>query len=243
VALSQDTLAVGTPNEASSAIGVDGIQDDNSASYSGAVYIFRRSLDTWVQEAYIKASNTGSGDNFGNSVALSADSLAVGARFEDSAATGTGSGQNDDNTASNSGAVYMFRHIGIVWAQEVYLKASNTDSEDNFGISISLMSDTLAVGAHREASKGQGVDGVQANNEAQGSGAVYLFQRTGEGWVQKTYLKASNTDSGDAFGTSVSLSGDTLAIGAPLEDSAASGISGNQNDNTSSDSGAAYIFY
>src|SRR6185369_603680 len=74
VALSADgsTLAVGAYQEASAATGIGGNQTDNSAGSAGAVYVFTRSGTTWSQQAYLKASNTGAGDFFGSSVALSA---------------------------------------------------------------------------------------------------------------------------------------------------------------------------
>src|SRR5690606_1166679 len=125
------------------------------------------------------------------------------------------------NSASYSGAVYVFKRTDGVWAQEAYLKASNTGASDFFGYSVSLSGDTLAVGAHHEASAATGVDSDQADNSASSSGAVYVFKRTGVVWEQEAYLKASNTGADDNFGSSVSLSGDALAVGAFGEDSAA----------------------
>src|SRR5690606_20389410 len=104
----------GAHHEASAATGVDSDQADNSASSSGAVYVFKRTGVVWEQEAYLKASNTGADDNFGSSVSLSGDALAVGAFGEDSAATGVG-GDQLDNSASGSGAVYVFKRSGSVW--------------------------------------------------------------------------------------------------------------------------------
>ena len=96
---------------------------------------------------------------------------------------------------------------------EAYLKASNTGADDLFGVSIALSGDTLAVGTQHEDSNATGVGGNQADNSAHGSGAVYLFTRSGTTWTQQAYLKASNTGAGDGFGLSVALSGDTLAVG------------------------------
>jgi hypothetical protein len=241
VALSGDILAVGAWGEDSAAQGIGGNQADNGAPESGAVYVFHRTGTTWQQEAYLKASNTGTGDRFGISVALAGDTLAVGAWFEDSAAQGI-NGNQADNGATDSGAAYVFRHAGTTWQQEVYLKASNTGADDRFGISMALSGDTLAVGAYYEDSAAQGVDGNQGDDSAQDSGAVYVFRRTGTAWQQEAYLKASNTGAADLFGDSVTLSGDTLAVGAYYEDSAAQGVDGNQDDNSTSASGAAYVF-
>ena len=241
VSLSGDTLAVGASYERSSATGVNGSQSDNSARNSGAVYIFTRSGRTWSQQAYLKASNTGARDNFGHSVSLSGDTLAVGASYEDSNATGV-NGSQSDNSARNSGAVYVFTRSGTTWSQQAYLKASNTNAGDLFGHSVSLSGDTLAVGAYYEASGATGVNGSQSDNSASESGAVYIFTRSGTTWSQQAYLKASNTGTSDLFGDSVSLSGDTLAVGAIYETSSATGVNGSQSDNSTARSGAVYVF-
>jgi len=241
VALSGNTLAVGAYLEDSAAIGVNGNQTDNTALDSGAVYVFVRTGTTWTQQAYLKASNTGASDNFGRSVALSGDTLAVGTFFEDSAATGL-NGNQADNVAADAGAVYVFFRNGATWAQQAYVKASNTGGYDLFGYSVALSGDTLAIGAYGEDSAATGVNGDQFNNTAGDSGAVYVFVRTGTTWTQQAYVKASNPGAIDYFGYSVALSGDTLAVGAYFEDSAAIGVNGDQADNAAVSSGAAYVF-
>src|SRR5262249_30790333 len=152
VALSTDgnTLAVSAPNESSAATGVNGNQADNTAFESGAVYVFTRSGTTWSQQAYVKASNTGTTDWFGHRLAVSGDghTLAVGANGEKSAAIGI-DGNQADNSAYASGAVYMFALSGTDWSQQAYIKASNTQYFDYFGERVALSSDgdTLAVSA------------------------------------------------------------------------------------------------
>lgn len=249
VSLSSDgnTLAVGAAGEASDATGVGGYPLSNAASDAGAVYVFSRTGSVWAQQAYVKASNTGAGDRFGGSVSLSGDgnTLAVGATQEDSAATGIGGNQASD-AASSSGAVYVFLRTGSVWTQQAYVKASNAETLDVFGSSVSLSSDgnTLAAGAYGEDSAAAGVGGDQSNNAASPSGAVYVFSRTGSVWTQQAYVKASNTAVGDYFGRSVSLSsdGNILAVGAHLEDSAATDLGGDQESNAAENSGAVYVF-
>jgi hypothetical protein len=241
VALSGDTLVIGAHFEDSFATGVNGNQANNSAADSGAVYVFTRSGTTWTQQAYIKASNASAGDQFGESVALSGDTLVVGAHLEDSFATGI-NGNQADNSAADSGAVYVFTRSGTIWTQQAYIKASNAGAGDHFGFSVALSGDTLAVGARYEDSFATGVNGNQANNSALNSGAVYVFTRSGTTWTQQAYIKASNTGTDDWFGFSVALSGDTLAVAAYLEDSNATGINGNQNDNSAIESGAVYVF-
>jgi hypothetical protein len=124
---------------------------------------------------YVKASNTGASDEFGSSVALSADgsTLAVGAPVEDSVATGL-DGDSTSNGALNSGAVYVFRRTAGAWAQEAYVKASNTGASDQFGWSVELSADgsALAVGASSEASAATGIGGDPMSNAAVTSGAV-----------------------------------------------------------------------
>ena len=102
--------------------------------------------------------------------------------------------------------------------------------------------DTLAVGAIQEDSSATGINGDQADNSASDSGAVYVFTRDASGvWSQQAYVKASNTEARDFFG-SVAVDGDTLAVGANVEDSSATGIDGDQADNSAAGSGAAYVF-
>lgn len=249
VALSDDgnTLVVATHKEDSQATGVEGDQSNNDATESGAAYVFSRTDAGWSQQAYIKASNTAAGDEFGWSIALSGDgdTLAVGAYREDSNATGIDGDQSNDD-AKDSGAVYLFTRSGVDWAQQAYIKASNTDAGDRFGYRLSLAADgnRLAVGAYTEDSNATGINGADDNNLADGSGAVYLYTRNGGTWSQQSYLKASNAEEPDWFGGRLQLSGDgkTLAVGAYREDSNARGIDGDQNDNSARDSGAVYVF-
>ena len=250
VALSADgnTLAVGVPKEDTLASGVNPVQEDNTyntADGSGAVYLFSRTGNNWSQQAYIKASNIDMSDEFGHSVTLSADgnTLAVSAPWEDSAATGV-NGNQSDNTAENSGAVYLFSRFGSSWSQQAYIKASNTDKYFGHSVTLSADGNTLAVGTPEEGSAATGANGNQSDNTANSSGAVYLFKRFDSSWSQQAYIKASNTDAYDMFGYSIALSadGNTLAVSAPWEDSAATGINGDQSDNTADSSGAVYLF-
>jgi hypothetical protein len=80
--------------------------------------------------------------------------------------------------------------------------------------------------------------------EAEESGAVYVYTRTGTTWTAGAYVKGSNTDAGDEFGSAVALSGDgrTLAVGAHGEDSGATGVNGAEADNAAAESGAVYVF-
>ncbi|MCB9854658.1 MAG: thrombospondin type 3 repeat-containing protein [Phycisphaerales bacterium] len=241
VAIDGDTVVLGAPAEDSSAIGINGNQGNNSALESGAAYVFVRSDGVWAQQAYLKASNTGAGDAFGYYVAVSGDTVVVGAPREDSSATG-GNGNGADNSASNSGAVYVFVRNGGLWSQQAYLKASNTEAGDFFGGSVAVSGDTVVVTAYFEDSSATGIDGNGADNSAPDSGAAYVFVRSGTAWSQQAYLKASNTGAGDQFGRSMAASGDAVVVGAPSEDSTAAGINGDQANNAGNAQGAAYVF-
>jgi len=187
--------------------------------------------------AYLKASNTGSDDWFGDVLDLSSDgnTLVVGAPQEDSSLTGVNSIETDTG-AENSGAVYVFTKNNNVWQQDAYIKASNTGADDHFGSSISLSGDgkTLVVGAPKE-------DGTADN-----SGAVYVFTHDGTDWSEQDYLKADNNDANDHFGgkgtLDISEDGNLIAVGAIDEDSAQNGTESNGINSDAPDAGAAYIF-
>jgi len=230
VAARNGRVLVGAPGEDSASTGVNGGQANNDGPGSGAAYVFRRNGDVWSQEAYLKASNTGTFDWFGTAVAMaSGNTVVVGACTEDSSSTGVNGDQaNDDAIAA--GAAYVFVRNGTTWSQQAYLKASNTDEGDEFGRSVAANGDTIVVGADREASNATGVDGNQDNNSTPLAGAAYVFTRGGTNWSQQAYLKASNTNVSDFFGVSVAVSGDTVVVGATEEDSDADS------------SGAAYVF-
>ena len=260
VALSADgnTMAVSAYWEASNAKGINGNQKDDSIPQAGAVYVFIRRDGVWAQQAYIKASNTGEagtadtfgeGDQFGFSLAVSADgnTLAVGALTEDSGSSGI-NGNQADNGAQSAGAVYVFARSGSGWAQQAYVKPANPDAGDMFGYSVSLSADgnTLAVGSFDEDGSGHGIN-PPVDNRSAGSGAAYLFTRTGIMWSQQAYIKAANGESQDSFGVQVALSDDglTLLVGSLDEDCKATGVNASGCDKDWNDDlsmGAAYVF-
>jgi hypothetical protein len=239
------TLAVGANGEGSS--GVAGGAEDDSAPTAGAVYLFSRSGSSWQEQAYLKASSADAGDGFGSTIALSADgnTLAVAAPYEASAADGVDGDQSDDSSP-NSGAVYLFARKGGAWVQQAYVKASSSDADDFFGISLALSAsgDVLVVGAEGEDGAGTGVGADQTDKTAYESGAVFVFSRSGTSWAQRDYIKASNAGVGDHFGGSVALSaeGSVLAVGAYWEDSAATDQGGDQADDSATSAGAVYLF-
>ena len=240
VSISGDTIVVGAYGEDSNATGVNGGQLNNAAYYAGAAYVFVRRGADWSQQAYLKASNTDSFDSFGTNVSVSGGTVVVGAGGESSSATGVNGDQND-NSASNAGAAYVFVQNGSTWSQQAYLKASNTDPDDYFG-DVALSGDTLVISAGGESSSATGVNGDQSDNSANDAGAAYVFVRNGTTWSQQAYLKASNTDMWDVFGSALSISGDTIVVGATFECSSATGVNGDESDNSCYWAGAAYAF-
>jgi len=260
VALSADgnTLAVSAYGEASKSTGVNGDGEDDSIPQAGAAYVFTRKGTAWTQQAYIKASNTGTagtaesfgdGDQFGVSLALSDDgrTLAIGAITEDSAAAGI-NGNQADNSATSAGAVYVFSVTGSTWAQQAYIKAANPDAGDLFGYSVALSADgnTLGVGSYDEGGSSRGINGTPDNNR-RGAGAIYVFTRSGTTWSQQAYIHASNGEAGDSLGVNVVLSddGNTLLASSLDEDCLATGVNPPACDNDRTEdisTGAAYVF-
>ena len=204
-------MVVGAPFEDSGTTGVNATPDESSGS-SGAAYVFVRNGSTWGQRAYLKPAAVGTsqaGDQFGCSVAVSGDTVVVGARLEDSSALGVNSTPNE--SATDSGAAYVFVLSGGVWAQQAYLKPATvgtTQVADVFGGSVAVSGDTVVVGADAEDSSTTGVNGTPNESSPQ-SGAAYVFTRSAGVWTQAAYLKPAavgTSQSGDRFGTSVAVS-------------------------------------
>ena len=155
------TLAISADQEDSSAVGVhtDNTSPKNNASpNSGAVYIFQINDSVWRQQAYLKASNTGQDDHFGQSISLSESGnlLAVGATWEASNAAGTsrnGEGETNNDTLG-AGAVYVYSRNDTIWSQQTYVKGNNPEFIRSFGTALGLSSDgqTLAIGAGQSSS-------------------------------------------------------------------------------------------
>ncbi|TXG76443.1 hypothetical protein E6P97_03445 [Patescibacteria group bacterium] len=205
-ALSADgnTLAVGA-NGATSA----------GQSDSGAVYVYTRSGSTWTQQARLNAANASVSRSLGADVVLSADgnTLAVGAESDE------GSG------ITSAGAIYVFIRSGSTWSEQVRLDAAaDRSTNDRFGrySAISADGNTLATCAYLDEELG-----------LTDVGSVYVFTRSGSTWSQQARLNAGDAASGDGFGSSVSLSsdGNTLAIGASLDDNTGG-----------TDAGSVYVF-
>lgn len=172
----------------------------------GSAYIFKRYGDDWIQQAKLTASDAAMDDLFGYSVSISGSYAVVGARY-------------GDGNEIDTGSAYIFKRSGESWTQQAKLSAQDGAEGDNFGVSVSISDGWVIVGAPCAA-------GMKGS-----SGSAYIFGLDGETWTQKAKLTASDGRSQDRFGSSVSISGDRLIVGAEMDD-----CNGIQN------CGSAYIF-
>jgi len=160
------------------------------ASGGGSAYVFVRSGTTWSEQAILVPSVLASGDKYGLDVNISGDTIVVGS-------------PNQDTVAADAGAAFVFVRSGTTWTEEAMLTASDGASLDFFGTSVSADADNVLVGSIK-------ADGVAAE-----TGAAYLYKRTGSSWAQDQKITRIDSATGDLFGTSVSIVGDRMAIGAP----------------------------
>ena len=166
-------------------------------SFTGAAYVFSRSGKAWSQQAELTASDAVKQEEFGNSVGISGTTAVVGAPF--------------GNTLTGPGAAYVFSRSGSTWSQQAELTASDAAAGDLFGASVAIYGSTALVGAYFHNS---------------GTGAAYVFLRSGKAWSQQAELTASGPAD---FGFSVAIQGSTAVVGA---------VFGQNPSNT----GAAYVF-
>lgn len=198
IAISGDTVVVGAPFDT---LG-------NTGSDRGSVSVFVRTGTTWTQQAKLTASDGANEDHFGKAVAISGDTIVVGAP------------DDDINNRSAQGSAYVFVRSGTTWAEQQKLTAGDGDQNELFGNSVAISGDTVVVGAMFHPVGG---------NTAQG--AAYVFARSGGAWSQQQKLTAADGAAGDNLGTSVAIDGNTVVAGAPGNDSGAA-----------QSSGAAYVF-
>lgn len=217
--LSGDTLVVGAALE-------DG--ENDSLADSGAVYVFHRNNGNWSQQAYIKAPEPTATGRLGEAVAVSGDTLVASARGHTSSGT-------------EAGPVYVYQRENGIWSLDGTLLGSNSELGDLFGVDLDISVSTIAVGANGESSSSRGINQDQNNNDSSRSGAAYIFERSNGAWNQTAYIKSENSDEFDNFGIQLALSGDMLAVSA-LENSNATGINGDQSDNSANEAGAVYVF-
>ena len=178
----------------------------HGVSQSGSVYVFVRSGTTWTEQAELLASAPVSLDRLGNAVGISGDTVVVGAELA------------DNTGGAGAGSAYVYFRTGTTWSEQAVLIASDAGGGDAFGSGVAVNGDTVLVGAKRE-------------DDPISSGSLYVYVREGTIWTEQQKVKASDTDSLDEFGRSVALSGNTVLVGANLD------------DDLGSSSGSAYIFH
>ncbi len=227
-------------------VGVSATREQVDTAAAGQVHVFAVNPDNhqWVHQASVHSSTPFQFGDFGTQLSLSEDGscMVVGAHSEYSTATATRSAQ------PNAGSVHVFARTGQTWSHQARLEAPNADGGDLFGMALSLSDDgtKLVVGAPYEDGTAAGVSVPTDNSITQrtASGAAYVFVRKGGTWGLRNYLKATNPDPNDIFGKALGLSGDglTLAVGAPEERSNATGINGDQANNSTTSAGAVYLY-
>ena len=218
-----------------------GIQTSGASVYlrtgvdSGAVYIFRRHGNQWVQERYLKAndSDTEADEAFGYSMALRGNRLFVGAFAK-------------NEPTQNEGCVYYFEYADGIWHQRQKIKITTPAPliEELFGFSVGANKDGTAIiiGARSEDSSGTGITSTH-NDSASNSGIAYIFKLLPENnlFVQVSTVKASQVNASDSFGYSVAMSEDCFIVGAVGEDSNTTGVNSTPNESAGA-AGAAYAF-
>jgi hypothetical protein len=161
-----------------------GAYKDNSEQ--GIVYIFKRLGSTWSEQSALTHSGGSASDQFGISVSIDGNTAAIGS----------------NGTGTNQGSTFVFTRTGSTWSQQMELNASDGASGDSFGTSVTVLGDTAVIGA-------------PLDNSSQGS--VYVFTRSGTVWTEQAKLTASDGSASDEFGVSVSMSGNTIVVGASKE--------------------------
>lgn len=211
VALSEDetTLVVGSPNAS-----LD-INNQNYLQNAGSVSVYVLSSGNWVLQQKFFAPIRTSNMEFGSAVAISGDTIVVGApndKFDEN---------NSGTELVNAGAIYIYSRTSGVWTIQQKLTASTRLAGDSFGQKVDIYLNTIAVGAPY-----QDFDASESNS-LNGAGAIYVFTKSSSIWSLQQKLVASDRTSDDYLGSSVSLNQDTIASGA-------TGFGGNN--------GAIYIY-
>jgi hypothetical protein len=185
--------------------------NDSSAGDEGSAFVFVRSGTSWSQQAQFTASDAAFGNQFGSGVAIDGDLVVIASPFS-----------NNPGVGADVGAAYVFARSGTSWSQETKLFPAVSEENGFFSLnSVAISGNTVAVGA-------------QADDTAAGAdaGEVTVFIRLAVGnWTREATLTAFDAAAGDIFGARVAISGDTLVVGAPFDDTAAG-----------ADAGSAYVF-
>lgn len=151
-----------------------------------SAYVFERTALGWKEVEKLVALDGFLGDSFASSVALSGDTIVVGA-------------PNDNDAGQLTGSATVFEHDGGAWNDTQVLTASDAEWNEHFGSSVALFGDTALIGCAAD-------DNYR--------GAVYVFERIAGVWQETAKLVAAHSKVNDLFGSSVALHGNTALIGA-----------------------------
>ncbi len=217
IAVDGDFAVVGAYQEDEDTLG------EATINNTGSAYVFQNIDGNWVEAQKLVSSDRNNGDFFGYTVAISGNFIIVGAYQEDESELGS-------NTMSNSGSAYIFENIEGEWTEVQKIVASDRNTDDFFGASVSISGDYALVGAHQEDENASG------DQNFSNSGSAYIFKNEAGTWTEVQKIAASDRSAVDYFGYSVSISGDYAIIGAYLEDENAAGGA------TLSNPGSAYVF-
>jgi hypothetical protein len=184
-----DTLVIGAP--------LLSIQPlPNQPNTFGAALVYVRTGDSWNSQAFLVASDASDFDAFGTSVAISGNTIAVGAP--------------GDDFPSGAGSVYVFARNHDNWVEQFHLFASDAAFGDQFGTSVDISGSRIVVGAP--------FDNTAAGSNA---GSAYVYARDGNAWFEEAHLVDSDGADNDRFGSSVAVAGESLvAVGAPFDNTA-----------------------
>lgn len=171
-------------------------RNDDLGEDSGAAYIYKRYENTWRYQSKITASDGAAGDLFGISLDVDGNTIIVGADLH-------------DEKAENAGAAYVYVLENKQWKQEAKLMALDGNKTDIFGVRVALSHNTALISARRDDIEGVGID----------AGSVYVFERNGGEWTQKSKLTSPDGAADDRFGRAVALNKDTAIISAMNHDS------------------------
>ncbi len=155
---------------------------------SGSVIVFTETAGVWSEAQELRGADSASGEQFGSSVSLDGNRMAVGAK-------------RDHALLADDGAVYVFEQSMGTWAQTEKLVASNPMNNANLGAAVRLQGATIVAGAPGHTSD---------------TGAAYVFVHDGMDWVEEDNFLGDDTTAGDKFGSAITLLDmDTAWIGAP----------------------------
>ncbi len=169
--------------------------DDVVDRDSGSAYVFHFDGTDWVEQQKITPADGAKLDSFGGSVAVSGNTLLVGAH-------------KDDDSGDDSGSVYAFQFDGTSWVQQAQLLAWDASAYDLFGSAVALDGNTAIIAAPGDD------DGASEPN----TGSAHVFRFNGETWIDERKIVASDRAAWDRFGCAVALSGNTAVVGALRDD-------------------------